>query len=315
MNEDLLFNIDKVSLSNLSNTEEDVFKKIELRMCEIAFIADSIASASSEYISDGMTVSDILAVLGDELVSLFSPSLDLKTSSLFNLNRITADLSDVDKAVFSDLLLSKFNERGIHISESDFLEAKESDEVFTYVKNSYSDEAYDVFSQEFEDPRVMYSESFREACFAVADGRVGYCILPFEERGGMRIPGIYSMISKLDLKIASVTPVFGPEGTSDMKYALVGRGYFIPEIGEDVDRYLEIRVSTDESIESLLNVAKYFDLSVYRINTMYSDSDENGSSFYSLVLKDGGKSFVAFLIFMTVFMSNYTPVGIYKNLE
>ena len=314
MPESGFFDYDSVVNENIAELTSNARKGFEERICEIAYIADTVVASAVEFVRNGLSREEIFALLSEELSPL-PQEKNAGADSVFETGSIVSWLEDMDKAILSELIAQKLAECGISAEEKVFLPSEETDETFTYVKNSLSDEAFDVFAQDFTDPRVAYSESFKEACFAVADGKVGYCILPLEEKGGVRIPGIYSLILKLDLKIVAVTPVFGPEGNSDTKYALVGRGFSIPERGEDNDRYLELRLDKRNDLGSVLSVAKRFLLTPYRINTMYSGEIDNAEAFYSVVLKDGGSGFVPFLIYLTVFSEGFTSVGIYENLE
>ena len=125
------------------------------------------------------------------------------------------------------------------------------------------------------------------------------------------------MLFKYDLKIASVTPVFGFDGSADVKYALVSKHFKIPNVAVDDDRYLEIRLRADGSISlsSLFFAAEMLGASVYRINTVQFDSEEGEFSYYTIVFKDEGSDFSELLIFLTLFAGYYTAIGIYKNLE
>lgn len=317
MREENIFAKNEVSFANLNALAEKQSDGFELRICELSFIADELLNSAGRLSEDGMNIGEILALLSDELVMpTVEPSNKAMPESLGAIKGFLNRLSALDKVNICSLLTEKWRELGNSLSESDFLAAESANQTFTYVKNSLSDEAYDVFSQEFDDPRVSYCQSFRDACRDVAEGDVGYCILPFEERGGARIPGIASMISAFDLKVVAVTPVFGFEGNADVKYALVSRGFVIPERLLDDDRYLEIITYRDSSVSlaELLSAAESFDISVYRINTVLYDTDESQPAF-SIVLRDDGQDFTPFLVFLTLFAGSYTPVGFYKNLE
>ena len=312
---DGVFNIDPVSIQNLKELTSESCALYEERICEIAYIADVIASASAPLLDDGLSIADAFALISESKADLIGEANCPEISSVFSTESFLRSLDDMDKATLAELIAEKLAGIGYEVSERDFLPTDESAETFTYVKSVLADEAFDVFSQNFSDPRVAYAGSFKEACFAVADGKVGYCIMPLEEKGGSRIPGIYSLMLGLDLKINEVTPVFGPEGTSDMKYALLSRGFSIPEREEDTDRYLEIRFDKSAELGELFSAARKFCLSVYRIHTMYSGDSESPEEFYSVVFKDGGGGFSALLTYLAIFFDGYTSVGIYKNLE
>jgi hypothetical protein len=312
---DGVFNIDPISIQNLKELMSESLALYEERICEIAYVAGVIASASARLLGDGLSISDALALVSDNRSDFIGEVTRPELDTVFNTESFLSSIDDIDKATVAEILVEKLAELGFVVSERDFLPIDSGAETFTYVKSILADEAFDVFSQNFSDPRVAYSESFKEACFAVADGKVGYCILPLEEKGGVRLPGIYSLMLGLDLKINEVTPVFGPEGTSDMKYALIGRGFSIPEREDDTDRYLELRFDKSTELGELFLASRKFGLSVYRINTMYSGDSENPEEFYSIVFKDGGRGFSTLLTYLAIFFDGYTSIGIYKNLE
>ena len=102
-----------------------------------------------------------------------------------------------------------------------------------------------------------------------------------------------------------------------MKYALVSNHFTVPKFVADDDRYLEIRLRADLSIplSELFSAADTLGLSLYRVNTIYFDTEDGAIAHYSIVFRDEGKDFSALLVYLTLFSGAYTPVGIYKNLE
>ena len=312
MQEDV-FSINSVACSNLKLISEEQTAVLEARACELSFIADEIAAKAVELMSEGLTALDFMALLADQIRDLSAGQISESSVLPKSFSHsFLASAEGVDAALFVKLLEERLSARGVTVSEIDFLPPEQSEETFTYVRNTLSDEAYDVFTQDFTDPRVFYSSTFKEACVAVAEGRSGYCILPFEERGGVRVPIISELASRLDLKISAVTPVFGFEGTADMKYALLKRGFDIPPHDEDTDRYLELKLDFNTSaISKLLPIAESLGADLYRINTL-GDSD---GAFVSLILRDRGEGFAPILSYLTLFCNNYVPIGIYKNLE
>ena len=102
-----------------------------------------------------------------------------------------------------------------------------------------------------------------------------------------------------------------------MKYALVSKNVTVPDFEQGDDRYLEIRLSADSpgSLAELFCVAEGFDIELYRVNTVNFTTEDGASQFYSLVLKSEGGNFTSMLTYLTLFVTDYTSVGIYKNLE
>ena len=309
---DMEFSVAEVSLSNLRKLDNEISRSCDGRICELAFTADIVADRFSELAASGMSAYEIFMLFSEQCI--VPGKYDVDGARLANSGFIASILGYNDTACMTELILEKLTERGIDVSESDFLEEETAQELLTYVKNPLADEAFDVFSQDFDDPRVAYSDSNRSACFALADGKVGYCILPFEESGA-RIPGIYSMINALDLKISAVIPVFGIDASADMKYALVSRSFRIPQMGADVDRYLEIRLSSESDIgvTAAAVAAEYFGLDIFRISSMPDGDDSRFSNL--LILKDRGRGFTAFLAYLALFARSYSVVGIYENIE
>ena len=214
-----------------------------------------------------------------------------------------------------DFLIEALYSEEISVSEKDFLPSNDSNETFIYLKNSLADEAYDVFSVDFAEPRLRYATSLKDVAKAVFDGYVTYGLLPLEEGDGERLHLASKLIYHYDLKINRVTPVFGLDGQADMKYALVSRRFNVPFIEPGDDSYLEIRVGDDISLSEILCVADYFGCVLHRIKSECFSVDEERENSYSLVLKREEGDFVKILCFLTMFIKSCVFVGIYKNLE
>ena len=318
MNRDGIFVFNDITADNINKISRKQSRMAEQRICEISDLAYDAAMLTSEMISEGYGIYEILSIISD---GFSLPEFEANEFSLNeNLKRLSAYfelISEYDKIVFTELFADMIAKLGILISEEDFLPTSSAGETFTYVRNSLADEAYDVFSQFFSDPRVRYSSSLAEAAKAVSSSDVDFALLPLEEKGGARLASVAELLFKEDLKIYSVTPVFGFEGLADMKYALVSKHFCIHDVEEDDDRYLEIRLRADSSIllSELLSAASAFGASLYRVNTISFETDDGNSQYYSVVFRDDGKDFSLLLIYLTLFSGAYTPIGLYKNLE
>ena len=302
------------NMKALSDTQARI---VEQRICELAELAEDAVNAACELIAEGYGVYEILGILSDGVS--FEPSDVHKHAMAENVSRIRSYSSSVeykDRAVLAELLVSRLSKRGVTLSETDFLAEGSGDETFVYVKNRLADEAYDVFSQDFADPHLRYEASLRDAARAVSQGRAEYCLLPLEEHGGARLPSVAALLFAEDLKICSVTPVFGFDGSADMKYALASRHFNVPEVSPDDDRYLEIRISAESSdLAELFSVASHLDNTVYRVNTVTFDTEDGEAQYYTVVFRRSGADFCTLLTYLTLFCPSYTAVGIYNNLE
>lgn len=316
MEEERLFSPCEVTRENLKRIYKETGALSELRLFELSDIVASLAPTLGELSSEGLGVYEILSCLGevfsgedkdasDRVYARFAPIVGAANKRLF----------EYDRAAVSSLLADELSSLGI--GECDFLTSERRDNSFTYVKNILADEAYDVISEDFIDPRVKYSRDLQECARLVASGDTAYALLPFEERGGTRLNSVSELIWRYDLRVNTVTPVFGPDGTADMKYALVSRSFTVPVVTEGDDRYLEIRVSQRSKTppSELLSVFSMLGHSVYRVNTETFRAGGEDETFFSIVVRDDGESFTPILVYLTLFVTDYYPVGIYKNLE
>ena len=316
MPEDFVFLTDEATVANLNRLAREQGITEEQRILELADLADAALDAAARLSAEGLGAYELLSMVAEGLdfgsMRLHS---DAYGACVGSLGAYLTALGELDRAVFCDFLARGAIERGLPLSERELLYTSDAEPTFIYSRNAYADEAYDVFSQDFDGARVKYGASFAECVSAVCEGEVRFCLLPLEERGGVRLPTVSELIYRNDLKINSVTPVFGFDGNANLKYALLSLDFTLPEASEDDDRYLEIRVGADTSVSGLFSVLGYFGTSVYRVNTVTFDTEGEESSYFSIVVRDGGRGFAALLIYLATFISDYTPVGVYKNLE
>ena len=302
-----LYNLKKLSLSGSALEER--------RLCELYELSFAAADSILELYGSGLGLYEALAVLSEES---FERSLSIHSGALLQnvhwLGLWQGTTETLDKTVFCKMLADRLAERGISVKEADFLESERVTPSVVYVRNQLSDEAFEVFSDELADPTVRYVQSFKEAISAVENGEAGYCLLPLEEKG-VRLHSVCSLLYSKDLKIGSVTPVFGFDGSADMKYALVSKCFSVPETLAEDDRYLELRISREGRLSELLSVAEYYGSEVYKIGTVYYDGEEGPVTQYSLIFKEEGRDFVPILLYLTLFTADFIPVGIYRNIE
>ena len=316
MLEEEAFAPSEVLLRNISLLSQEQSVLQERRICELAAVAD----AASEYLASmdagGMPLVDALSLLFFESEDAPRPPADAIKECVPSLFLHLGMLSVLDKISLTLLLGECLKKRDLRLTEADFLAPSGAPETFTYVKNLYADEAYDVFAQDFSDPRIFYSETLKDAVAAVAEGRAGYCLLPLEEKGGARLATVSEMLYRSDLRIASVTPVYGYGEENDLTYALISRGFRIPPVEKDDDRYLELRIPKNACPLSELMVAlEGFGIEVYRIHSLRVSVEGERKAFYSLVFRAEGKDFVPLLTHLSIFFKDFTPIGIYASLE
>ncbi len=314
MFDDGTFLPDGVTLENLAALSRDGARVAERRVCELSELADAAARFALELSLTGMRAGEILSLLADSFSELSADEVD---SGLALHGAYSLLVCASDRAELSRLLVERLRGAGIPVTESELLAEERGGEVIAYVKNALADEAYDVFVQEMHSPRVTYSKSFREAADAVLGGDADYCLLPLEERGGARIAPTAELIYRRDLRINAVTPVFGFEGSANMKYALLSSHFYVPELEPDDEGYLELRLSADggEGLSELLSVAELYGIRIYSIATERYDTEGETETLYSLVFKETGGGFAELLVYLMLFLPEFVAVGMYKNLE
>ena len=318
MAEKMNFSVQDAVLDNLERLSREYSIISDQRLLELWDIAIPMVKISLELFDEGLDSYDVLSVVS-EVLSFGEYRVSEYTTPEHRdlISRGTRVLARSDRALFTDLYLRGLSEARRPFDEGDFLIEGSSSEMFTYVRNSLSDEAYDVFSQEFSDPRVRYSDSFKDAARLLSSGEVDFCLFPLEEKGGARLPTVAELIFRNDFKINAVTPVFGPDGNADMKYALVSRSFSVPKRKADDDIYLELRLGADvdTALSELLSASDHFGMTLYRVNTVNFDTEGESETYFSVVIKDGGTGFAPLLVYLALFVRDFVPVGIYKNLE
>lgn len=307
----------EITLNNLALISRGQARLGESRVLELYELADMALARARELCDAGLYGYELLSMLASESVAPDYPTLSGTPEAIRGVTeRYLSRASALDRAVFSSLFSAGAHRLGLPVTVAELLPSGAGDESFIYSRNPLADEAFDVFSQEFSDPRVKYGRSLSDCVRAVTSGECRFCLLPLEEKGGSRLPTVAELIFRGDLKISGVTPVFGFDGTADLKYALLSRDFLIPTVNPGDDLYLEIRVSSElTDSASLFAVIDLFSLSIYRVNTVSFVTEGETESYYSLVLRDGGSGFDGLLIYLSLFCEDFTPVGIYKNLE
>ena len=315
MIDDVTFVPSDVTLSNLSAIAKAGFITSERRVCEIFELASYAVRFSLDLYAAGMGVYEILSLISDGLSTGFDT--DFGDDALALAKAYPSFIGTSDRAEFARLYVKEMREAGVTIDEFVLLNEPIKDKSVVYVKNSLADEAYDVLTQEIKDLRVSYAAGFKEAADAVTSMSSTFCLLPLEEQRGTRLSSISDILYRRDFKINAVTSVFGFDGNADMKYALLSASFVVPTILRDDDGYFEIRIKDegDLALSEILSVADCYGISLYRVSTERFENEGELSTYYSIVFKNTGGGFTDLIVYLTLFSSDFVPIGMYKNLE
>ncbi len=297
-------------LSNIFTLDERSRELYEARVCEISLYAERLAEELLPLIEDGASLREALSTL---FIDTKRESKTAPCDSFIDSGLYMKLLSGSDRAELAKQLSYRLSLLGVSFLPDELFSTASEGLSVCYVKNALSDEAYEVFSEERE-LSVSYVNSFDEACLAVRDGVYGYCILPLEEAGGVRSRRIMSMLRDLSLKIVSITPVFGFDGTAEVKYALVSQGISVPERDEGDEIFIDLLLGFDDTppVLDLLVGCETLGLLHTRVGQTVS---ADGRVLLSLVLKDTKDALIPLYIYLTLYYGDFDLLGVYKNLE
>lgn len=318
MHDEYSFSPEEVTIENLDELSKRECAASEARMYELADIADAAAEFLLPLLADEIGAPELLSLIAEGLAFGSYPSYPGKAAfSERAADDVRAMLSLMDRARLTELLLDRLKAGGHPLTEADFLGESEGGRIYGYVKNQFSDEAFDVLTESVPDAGVRYYKSFSDCAAALARDEVDHILLPLEERGGVRLPTVSELIYRYDFRINSVTPVFGYAADADIKYAEISRRFIPASRMEGDDRYLELRIPAQDgaALSEAISVATAFGMSAYRVNTHTYDIEGERSSYFSLVLREGRDDFAPFLTYLALFAADFVPVGVYKNLE
>ena len=197
---------------------------------------------------------------------------------------------------------------------------KASDRV-AYLRSRVTDDAFRLLTAHLENPKAAYFSSFSDVCEEVYHGLCEYCILPIESSDNGKLLSFYTLIEKFELRIVAVTDLDGA-GPSYTRYALLRHKYVSPDlIGLSSEaRYAEFALELSEhvSLTDVLSAAEFLGLKVSRADSM-PIPERRDLYRYGLVFllpSDGDPlpSLEAFLLYLSLSLPEYIPLGIYTKI-
>lgn len=144
-------------------------------------------------------------------------------ASLPYLSAIKGAVNAADRIAYIHAYLAMREQKKRPLRLCDLLPIAESGTCrIAYVRNPYTDEAYETFANALSSPTVYYADSFREACGAVAAREADFCILPYRHTGG-HLPSFSELAGRYSLYICALCRVYHADGTDVTTFALYGR--------------------------------------------------------------------------------------------
>ncbi len=192
-----------------------------------------------------------------------------------------------------------------------------------YMKNDFTDSAYEAFSKMVELKDVSYHTSFQSLCEDVDLGSCEYCILPVENSSTGKLMSFYSMIDKYELKIRSICKVVHPDGENFTKFALLSKFSIFPGILSASYAYLnkrrlEVRITqtsnSDSPLYDVLRAADACSMKPQRIDSFPLSYNEDLLGYYIIFSMDN-PDVKTFLTYLTLELPQSYVVGIYSIIN
>ena len=212
----------------------------------------------------------------------------------------------------------------------------DASERVSYLQNKFSDEAFLKLTRHFRQPRAAYASSFTEVCEEVYNRFCEFCILPVESSGDGKLLRFYALIEKFNLKIVSVCDVEQLDG-SYTKYALLRHKFISFHLPKRLrgGHFAEFGLVLNEGVtlSDVLIAATHCHMHLSRIDSVplsYKNDAYRYDAVFSLPdladedtpatdeqisLRDMLLDIETFLLFLSVSLSEYTPIGIYTRVS
>ncbi|MBQ7301939.1 MAG: hypothetical protein IJW77_19075 [Clostridia bacterium] len=192
-------------------------------------------------------------------------------------------------------------------------------ERVAYLRNTYTDAAFDAFSRVLRAAASTYYSDFPGVCEALYYDRASACILPLENTSDGKLSRFYSLLTKYDLRIAYVTSVTADDTDVTTRYALLRRAITVPhpEEYDHLGLYLECRVLTDEDMPlyRILAAADAYHLTTTRVDTVSGPYEDDDRSACDLILRaEDGADLPAMLTYCYLLVPGFTLLGIYLDV-
>ena len=278
-------------------------------------------SELSSYISPSVSISDV-SDNPDEYLNwvfkeLYSYGNKLRFhSELLSENKRTVSeglnsIYDFDRAVLAEKVVRKWEEANgepmnmmLLLNGSEFLSGR-----ISYVKNRYSDKAFDILSLCVDDSKFLYAQNFQAVCEDITHGFSEYGILPLSDIHG-EIETVKRLLSVYELKVCAVCDIVTQEENTT-RFALISDKICVNLEAEN--RYFSFSFNSDEpyKMRSVLYASELYGLSLYDMKVTKSYS---GSANYRFTFRENSGDLVALIVYLKLFLPQFLINGIYFEI-
>ena len=305
-----LYDDERTAHENLSLQDRRLLRELEKRLplcTEYAEVyADLFAQSESR---------DVLAFLAPLALRGEQPSFEeVPLAHKTVLQYAHSLLNATDRMHFLSAFFKACAKRGISLSlTSLFPQKSEKGHRIAYVRNAYTDEAYEMFSAEYEETTLVYADGFREACEAVADGSADFCILPFENSSGLLLP-FAEMAARFSLSVVALCRVFHADGTDATRFALLSPSILSEYAGDTPCLRFSFTVSSGRILTAQLAALAAADTTVLSLTSL-PDTAGEGALCCTVTLRCDRDSAFILLAYLYTFTDNPKLLGLYKEIE
>lgn len=179
----------------------------------------------------------------------------------------------------------------------------------SYVKNKYSDRAFDELSPCVDEPRVVYAKNFFGVCEDISRGFATYGILPISTPDG-DIEAVKRLLSAYELKICAITDIKAEDDTVT-KYALISdKVRFVIDADS---RFFAFSLASDgaDSTERICEAFSLFGLNVCSVNLNSAYTGGYNSYF---CIKENNENLSKLLLYLSLFYPDFVVNGFYSEI-
>lgn len=209
-------------------------------------------------------------------------------------------------------LLARLREGGCNVTPADLLPvgAPENERI-SYVKSPLADEAYYLFAAGLTAPTVQYADRFRSCCEDVANGTVGYCILPYENTDGV-LSSLAALADRYRLCCSALCRVFHADGANVTHFALYSKTIPPPREGGTYRLRLSLSCPDGREVSSHLLAAAAHGTEVVHLSALPPEEGEGGLLCH-LTVRLSYPQLLPYLTDLAVFGNAVVFHGLYKE--
>ena len=186
----------------------------------------------------------------------------------------------------------------------------------SFIKNKYNDLAFERFSHFVANAKADYATSFKESCENVTSGFCEFCILPITSSEDGRLMSFYSLLDRYELKICAVTDIEDEDSSKTIRYACVGKACHESTKKNSKDDFIfEFFTidSTSDFLSLLILAAKEAEAEIVNIDSFPVEYSQHLQNFF-FSFRMPYQNSLFFRLLVAINQSNYTPIGLYKEI-